>query len=327
MSHALKPVYLLTGSDRPKVGRALGRLRARFDEGAIETLAAAEASGEDAVAACNALGLLAAKGRLVLVSGVDDWKAADVKAIAAYLEDPAPATVLVLVAEGLKRDSPLAKACAPAGDVLAYDVSKRDLARWVRDQFRRVGVEIDSDASRALLEIVGDDVHALEGEIEKVAAWAGDDPVDERTIELLAVPHADPPLFALTDAWGARDPSALMAACEAVLERSPDPISKSVPRLVGTLTSHVARVIACHALAAEGVRARDAAAQLKLHPFVAEKAFAHARNYSRQELENVVVRLASLDLALKGASGLPIELELERALVDVTVPDRVPQAG
>ena len=327
MSHGLKPVYLLTGSDRPKVGRALARLRARFDEGAIETLAAADASGEDAVAACNALGLLAASGRLVLVTGVDDWKAVDVKAVAAYLEDPAPATVLVLVAEGLKRDSPLAKACARAGDVLAYDVSKRDLARWVRDQFRRVGVEIDADASRALVEIVGDDVHALEGEIEKVAAWAGEDAVDERTIELLAVPHADPPLFALTDAWGARDPSALLAACEAVLERSPDPISKSVPRLVGTLTSHVARVIACHALAAEGVRARDAAARLKLHPFVAEKAFAHARNYSQRELENVVVRLASLDLALKGASRLPVELELERALVDVTVPDRLPQAG
>jgi DNA polymerase-3 subunit delta len=327
VSHGLKPVYLLTGSDRPKVGRALARLRARFDEGAIETLAAADASGEDAVAACNALGLLAASGRLVLVTGVDDWKAVDVKAVAAYLEDPAPATVLVLVAEGLKRDSPLAKACARAGDVLAYDVSKRDLARWVRDQFRRVGVEIDADASRALVEIVGDDVHALEGEIEKVAAWAGEDAVDERTIELLAVPHADPPLFALTDAWGARDPSALLAACEAVLERSPDPISKSVPRLVGTLTSHVARVIACHALAAEGVRARDAAARLKLHPFVAEKAFAHARNYSQRELENVVVRLASLDLALKGASRLPVELELERALVDVTVPDRLPQAG
>jgi DNA polymerase III delta subunit len=31
----LKPVYLITGNDRPKVEVALARLRARFDAGAI----------------------------------------------------------------------------------------------------------------------------------------------------------------------------------------------------------------------------------------------------------------------------------------------------
>ena len=53
----LKPVYLFTGSDRPKIALALQRLRGRIGEDAIEQLQAAEASGEDAVAACNALGL------------------------------------------------------------------------------------------------------------------------------------------------------------------------------------------------------------------------------------------------------------------------------
>src|SRR5207245_3231736 len=89
MADELKPVYLLSGSDRPKVARALQRLRARFADGASEYLIATEASGEDAVATCNALGLFAGEGRLVLVEEVGGLEAADVKAVGGVLDSTA----------------------------------------------------------------------------------------------------------------------------------------------------------------------------------------------------------------------------------------------
>src|SRR5437763_12119299 len=61
----LAAVYLITGTDRPKVGRALRRLRARIGDDATEILSAHEAGGEDVVASCNALGLFAVERRLV----------------------------------------------------------------------------------------------------------------------------------------------------------------------------------------------------------------------------------------------------------------------
>jgi len=48
------------------------------------------------------------------------------------------------------------------------------------------------------------------------------------------------------------------------------------------------------------------------------KALGHAERYSRDELDAAVVRLAELDAALKGASRISNELELERTLVDIT---------
>ena len=63
---------------------------------------------------------------------------------------------------------------------------------------------------------------------------------------------------------------------------------------------------------------RTPRAQLKMHPFAAEKAFAQAANFSAEELGDALVRLAELDAAAKGGSRLPADLELERALVDVT---------
>ena len=54
--------------------------------------------------------------------------------------------------------------------------------------------------------------------------------------------------------------------------------------------------------------------------FPARKALQHAERYSREELDSALVRFAELDAAIKGASRLSGELELVRALIDVTRP-------
>ena len=316
MADELKPAYLLSGSDRPKIERALRRLRERFGEDAIERLSARETRGDDAVAACNAMGLFAAGGRLVLVDEVERWKAADGKAVAEYLAAPAPETVLALVGEGLRKDAPLAKALAKKGVVLVYEVSKRELPRWVGEQFARHGVKTTAEATRALIELVGDNLQELSTEIEKLSIWAGHDQIGQDEVELLVTARADVPPFVLTDAWGRRDVGAVLGACESILERSTR--SGEAYMLVGRLAAHVRRVQCCQNLDLAGVRPREAAGELKMHPFAAEKAFAQSRNFSVEELREAIVRLADLDLALKGGSRLPSELELQRTLVAIT---------
>ncbi len=312
----LKRAYLLTGSDRPKIERAVRRLRERFGEEAIERLSAPAATGEDAVAACNTMGLFASGGRLVLVDEVERWKPPDAKAIAEYLAAPAPETVLALVGDGLRKDSPLAKALAKNGEVLIYEVSKRDLPKWIGDQFARHGAKASAEACRALVELVGDNLQELASEVEKLSVWAGHDEIGPGEVEQIVAARADVPPFVLTDAWGRRDVGAVLSACESILERSTR--SGEVHMLVGRLAAHVRRVQSCQNLDLAGVRPREGAAELKMHPFAAEKAFAQSRNFSLEELRDAIVRLADLDLALKGGSRLPSELELERTLVAIT---------
>lgn len=322
----LEAVYLIIGGDRPKILRALKRLRARIGEEAVEHLSASDAGGEDAAAACNALGLLGGGGRLVIVEEVERWKAADVKAVAGYLASPAPGTVLALVSEDLKKDSALGKACAKAGTVLVYDVVKRRLPEWVAKQFADRRVATDADAARLLVEIVGESPEELSSEIDKIATWSGGEPVTTTEIELLAAGCAEVPGYELTDAWGRRDLPAVLASCQLLLERSGDPVSRTVPGLIGMLVGHVARVRDCQLLAEEGLTAKEAASRLKRHPFYVEKLFAQSRSYDRDELQRAVVRLAELDHAVKGGSRLAVELELERALIDITRP-RQPAAA
>ena len=319
----LEPAYLIVGADRPKIGRALQRLRTRIGEENVELLSARDVSGDDVVAACNALGLFGDGSRLVIVDEVESWKAPDAAAVAAYLAAPTPGTVLALTGT-VKQDSPLGKAVAKHGRVLAFDVSKRALPSWVAEQLARRGVEADPDACRALVELVGEDVAALAGEVDKLATWAAGDRITLREVETLVAARSEPAIFELTDAWGRRDVPGVLGACEAILDRSERSRRDELARVAGALAAHVTRVRACQALAAEGVRARDAAARLKVHPFVAEKAFAHAGRFSVEELRGAIVRLAELDHAVKGGSRLAPDLELQRALVDVTRPAAAP---
>jgi DNA polymerase III subunit delta len=316
-SEPLLPVYLLMGSDRPKHLRALRRLRSRFDAEAVEQLAAESASGADAVAACNALGLFggAGGGRLVVVHGVEAWRKEDIEAVAGYLEDPVEGAVLALVAEEALRGTTLAELCKKKGQVLRFDVPKAsNLHTWARAEFKRLGVSADADAARALVELVGDDTIALSTELDKLAAWAGGDPVGRREVEELAAPGREAAAWALTDAWGARDLPTLLEAYELALE-------KKEPFLLAVgLASHVGKVRAAQALAEQGLGAREVASRLKMKEFPARKALQHAERYSRAELDSALVRLAELDAAIKGGSRLSAELELLRALIDVTRP-------
>jgi DNA polymerase III delta subunit len=310
----LRPIYLLTGGDRPKIRRALVRLRARFGPESVETIDAAAAGGEEAVAACNSLGLFAGDGgRLVVVEGVEQWKKEDEEAIAGYVANPAPGALLALVAGGDLKGSTLPALAAKAGEVLAYDIPRpRDLPSWVRAQFERLGVAVDAEGARALVEVVGEDATALASEVDKLAAWSGGEPVGRREVELLAAPAHEASQWAIMDAWGARDLTASLSACHADLERGAEPFLVAM-----RLGSQVTLVRQVQLLQEEGLGARDIAKRLRKHEFRVRKALGHAENYSRDELDEAVVRLAQLDAALKGASRLAGELELERALIEI----------
>ena len=294
----------------------------------VEHVSALEVSGDDAVGLCNARSLFG-EARLVLVTEVDGvkvergrrggWKAADAEAVASYLASPAPATVLGLVAEELKSSSALWKACAKAGQVLAFDVPKGKLQGWVADQLRQRGVRAEPDAVAALIALVGDDLQRLKMEVDKIATWAGGEPVGEREVEALVASSVEVPIYELTEAWSVRDTARVLALSEAYFERERQR-RDGAARLAGALAGHLGRLRALKSLAAEGVPPKEAAERLKLHPFRTQKLYGQAEGFSQEELDDAVLRLAALDGALKGQSKLNPDLEVQRTLVELSRP-------
>ena len=83
---------------------------------------------------------------------------------------------------------------------------------------------------------------------------------------------------------------------------------------------HVTLVRACRDFARDGVSVDEAAKRLREKPYPVRKAFGQAEAFSDAELDAAVTKLAGLDLAVKGGSRLPDDLELERTLVEITRP-------
>jgi len=282
---------------------------------ATDVVSALDTSGETVVGLCNA-GSLFGDLRLVVVEDVDGrrdsdgrrkggWKAADVEALSTYLASPAPATVLALVGEAVGKTTALWKECTKTGTILEFAVAKKAIQGWIAEQFSKRGVRAEPEACALLLQLIGEeDLHALSQEVDKLSTWAAGEPIGEREVELLCAASAAVPIFALTDAWAARDAARALEASETILERESKPRRDTAARLAGALGTHLSRLHSVKRLAGAGVRSKEAAGKLKMNPYYVQKLYGQADAFSAEELHDATVRFAELDGALKGKSKL-----------------------
>ena len=202
-------------------------------------LVAPPATGEEAVAACNALGLFSGGGRLVVVEGVESWRAAGRRGGRARTSPtPRPAPCSRCGRTRRRRAARSPTLVGKRGQVLSYDVPRpRSPSAWVAGEFKRLGLEVDADAARALVEIVGDDVLMLASEIEKIATWAAGQPIGVREIEALAVPAREVEAWARHRRLGSPGPGRRAGRVRGVARAA-----RSRSRSPSSLASHVGRV-------------------------------------------------------------------------------------
>jgi DNA polymerase III subunit delta len=190
--------------------------------------------------------------------------------------------------------------------------------QWVVERFRAARVRADHDACVALVQLVGDDLRALATEVDKLVTWADGEPIGAREVEDLVAATADTPTFTLTDAWASRDTAELLGAAERVLGRSARPRRDETARVAAALGSHATRLKTAKRLSAAGVKSGDALSALGTRSrYYVDKLYEQAENFSDEGLRRATVRLAKLDVALKGGSRLAPDLELQRALIDL----------
>ncbi|HVP57684.1 MAG TPA: DNA polymerase III subunit delta [bacterium] len=91
--------------------------------------------------------------------------------------DLAPGEHLVIVAEKVDKRLKLAKLIAEEGDfVEVLPLDPAGLRTWILDRFRREGKTASPGVPELLLDLKGDDLRALDSEIEKLVTYAGDEP-------------------------------------------------------------------------------------------------------------------------------------------------------
>src|SRR3954469_15958864 len=177
-----KPAYLITGEDHGRVAERRAKLRERAEResgaGGVEVLEG-DAAAPDLVAAALMAMTFAIGRRFVIVDGVERWKDSDVAdhvgpALATLADDT---TVAFFAREDGRAKAPakLAEAVKKAGgDVSAEATLKpRELPKWLREEARKLDIDLDGAAAQALVAHVGERQQRLLRELEKLALEHG----------------------------------------------------------------------------------------------------------------------------------------------------------
>ena len=228
-----------------------------------------------------------------------------VKAIEAYLENPASFTVLVIEANGLDQRMRLAKVLLEKALVvevgLGENADERVAAAAVlaKSLAKEEGVELEKGAAEDLAEFVGGDLLRLKTEIAKLATYAGDRKTVKRTdVAALVISEKSATIWEVADFLAARKPKQALEFFERLLREGEEPL-----QMLGAIAWMYRKLIEATELrAANGWQAARA---LGMRPEQAELALQSARKIPRERLLKGLEALREADNRLKGGAKDP----------------------
>jgi len=226
--------------------------------------------------------------------------------LSAYLDDPAPFTVLVLEATGLDQRMRLGKLLAEKTLVVECGLGENPGERQVaavalaRALAKEQGVEFEKGAAEDLAEFVAADLMRLKTEIDKLATYAAEKKVIGRAdVSALVISEKTTTVWELSDMLAARQSKKAMEFLDRLLRDGEEPL-----QMLGAITWMYRKLIEASDIkgVANGWQASRA---LGMRPEQAELALQNARKISKPRLLAGLHALRSADDRLKGSGAEP----------------------
>jgi DNA polymerase-3 subunit delta len=128
--------------------------------------------------------------------GLGEWESLNF-----YIEQMPETTVLVLVDEEVKGNNPLLEKLSPLSEVTTFPLLKgKELKNWIRGRVKAEGGNITPQAMNVLAELIGGDLWAMNGEIQKLLLYSQGRPISEDDVRQLVSHVQEASIFALVDA-------------------------------------------------------------------------------------------------------------------------------
>lgn len=213
--------------------------------------------------------------------------------------------ILLLQGAAFTLDHPLVSLASRLGRAQRFDFfALHALEKWTSAFFASRRTQIESQALRTFVERVGSDLWRMHNECEKLIAWSGegDRRVDTAAIEALVAPSLEGTAFPFVDAFLGRNTKRAFAELERIVQMGEDEAG-----VFALLTKQVCQLADLFALAQKN-RAKvpaNAAALLKVHPFVVSKLTSHCARWREEDLGRLIAALFAHDVSVKTGQEEP----------------------
>ncbi len=253
--------------------------------------------------------------RVVLIKGADTFISENRQLLEKYFDNPCPTGVLVLTVSNWDARTKLAKKLPKVGKLISVTQPKRSqlpyrLIEYARDAHEK---KITTDAAELLIELTGDNLPRLYGEIDKLALFANSEKtITADHIEKLIGHNRIFGAFAVIDAClagnvaGAVDRLRNMFAEDKSAEYS----------VVGAFAFHFRRMFNAKVLLEKGVRPDEIANRLQIWGNK-ESFFAQLRKMTLKQLGANLEQLAATDYAIKTGRA-KAEVAVEQLVLKLT---------
>jgi DNA polymerase-3 subunit delta len=301
---SFKPAYLIHGDDHGRIGERRARLRALAQEASgaqgVEIFEGESATVEAVAAALGAM-TFALGRRFIIVDGAERWGEKAIAPLLEGLRSLPPDTTVAFFAreEGRLTVSPaLVDAVRAAGGHVEAErrVKPWELPRWVAERARELGLELDSEAARAVIQHVGERQQRLQRELEKLALGLGSGrrvTVDE--VEQFTAASAERKVWTLADAVVAGDAQKAMRLYLALRLQG-----ERVPGLLYWMAQRLRQAADIAARLEEGEAVGQIKRGLRMPSRAAERLIADARKAGLERLRRALEQLADLELSSRG---------------------------
>ncbi|VAV82402.1 hypothetical protein MNBD_DELTA01-903 [hydrothermal vent metagenome] len=265
----------------------------------------------DAVGVANTMPAFS-EMRIVIIAGAESMKAAEQKAMLAYVKEPSPSTALIFFARTYKvnKTAALFKYInSKRWAKLFRELSEDEAARWAENYAGESGKRLSGTAAKRLIGITGTRLRDLRGELDKLVSYVGAaDIIEERDVEQSALQIKDDNSFDLADAMAARKLGAALALLKVLSGEEP-------LMVIGALGWHFRQLLRVKSLSREGLDPYKLSGRLRVSGANLRRYLAGCRNYSEAELLMVIKRLGAADTAIK-TGQLPGDMALLRLVMD-----------
>ena len=184
-------------------------------------------------------------------------------------------------------------------------LSNTESADWAKKQAAARGGKISAKAAELLVGLVGVDGWQISNELDKLISYkaaskltGAEADIEVEDVRNLVQGNFSENIFALTDALSVRNKALAAKLLSEQLEAGLDE-----GRLLNMFVWQFRALLQIKQATEAGLSQRQIASQLKLHPYVAQKGLAQARNFTLPILKNMLSRLAEIDYQVKSGRG------------------------
>jgi DNA polymerase-3 subunit delta len=235
-------------------------------------------------------------------NGLGEWEG-----LASYIKQMSETTVLVLVDGEVKGQNPLLKKLSPLAEVRTFPLLRgRDLKAWIRQRVKGEGGDITPQAVNLLAELIGGDLWAMNGEIQKLLLYSPERPIGEDDVRQLVSHVQEANIFALVDAVA----EGRTELAQRILHRLYD--EDVAPTYILTMITRQFRLIAQAQDLEKGLSRLQIQDRLGLKSsYSLDKTLSQAKLYDFEGVKRAYDKLLETDLAIKtGKYSDKLALEL-----------------